>query len=134
MVPGDTSVLGRVGKGQFPRGTTSTARLCEGRLVAQVELSPRLHCSSVFCAVPRRWLGTRRERPHTIGERCVVGHAPHVSASFASLDCVTSLHSSSHKKNVGLEPYLPASEGCWRRELVKGEIRNLQSLVCSIIL
>ena len=75
----DTSVLGRVGKGQVPRGTTSTARQCEGRLVAQVELSLRLHCSSVFCVVPRR-------RPHTIGERCVVGHAPHVSASFASLD------------------------------------------------
>ena len=65
-----------------PRGTTSTARLCEGGLVAQVELSPR----SVFDAVPRRRLGTRRKRPHTIGERCVVGHAPHVSASFASLD------------------------------------------------
>ena len=36
---------------------------------------------------------------------------------------------------LGLEPYLPASKGCWRRELVKMEIRNLQSLlVCSIIL
>ena len=58
-------------KGQVPRGTTSTARQCEGRLVAQVELSPRLHCSSVFCAIRRRRLGTRRERPHTMGERCV---------------------------------------------------------------
>ena len=36
---------------------------------------------------------------------------------------------------LGLEPYLPASKGCWRRELVKMEIRNLQSLlVCTIIL
>ena len=36
---------------------------------------------------------------------------------------------------LGLEPYLLASKGCWRRELVKMEIRNLQSLlVCSIIL
>ena len=30
---------------------------------------------------------------------------------------------------LGLEPYLPASEGCWCRELVKMEIRNLQSLL-----
>ena len=79
MVPGGTSVLGRAGKGQVPRGTTSIARQCEGGLVAQVELSLRLHCGSVFCAVPRRRLGTRRERPHSIGERCVVGHAPHLS-------------------------------------------------------
>ena len=36
---------------------------------------------------------------------------------------------------LGLEPYLPASKGCWCRELVKVEIRNLQSLlVCPIIL
>ena len=36
---------------------------------------------------------------------------------------------------LGLEPYLPASQGCWRRELVKMKIRNLQSLlVCTIIL
>ena len=36
---------------------------------------------------------------------------------------------------LGLESYLPASKGCWRRELVKEKIRNLQSLlVCSIIL
>ena len=35
---------------------------------------------------------------------------------------------------LGLESYLPASKGCWRRELVKMEIRNLQTLlVCSII-
>ena len=37
--------------------------------------------------------------------------------------------------NLGLEPYLPASKGCWCKELVKMEIRNLQSLlVCPIIL
>ena len=36
---------------------------------------------------------------------------------------------------LGLEPYLPASKGCWRREFVKVKIRNLQSLlVCPIIL
>ena len=36
---------------------------------------------------------------------------------------------------LGLEPYLPASKGCWCRELVKMKIRNLQSLlVCSIII
>ena len=35
---------------------------------------------------------------------------------------------------LGLEPYLPASKGCWCRELVKMEIRNLQSLVGPIIL
>ena len=36
---------------------------------------------------------------------------------------------------LGLEPYLPTSEGCWCRELVKMDIQNLQSLlVCSIIL
>ena len=35
---------------------------------------------------------------------------------------------------LSLESYLPASEGCWCRELVKVKIRNLQSLlVCSII-
>ena len=37
--------------------------------------------------------------------------------------------------HLNLEPYLPASKGCWRRELIKMKIRNLQSLlVCSIIL
>ena len=37
---------------------------------------------------------------------------------------------------LGLEPYLPANKGCWCRELVKVEIRNLQALllVCPIIL
>ena len=36
---------------------------------------------------------------------------------------------------LGVESHLPASKGCWRRELVKVEIRNLQSLVvCPIIL
>ena len=36
---------------------------------------------------------------------------------------------------LGLEPYLPASKGCWRRELVKMKVRSLQSLlVCPIIL
>ena len=36
---------------------------------------------------------------------------------------------------LGLEPYLPASKGCWCRELVNVEIRNLQSLlVCPTIL
>ena len=36
--------------------------------------------------------------------------------------------------NLGLESYLPTSKGCWRRELVKMKIRNLQSLlVCPII-
>ena len=36
---------------------------------------------------------------------------------------------------LGHEPYLPASKGCWRRELVKMEFRNLQSLfVCPLIL
>ena len=36
---------------------------------------------------------------------------------------------------LGLKPYLPASEGCWCRELVKVKIQNLKSLlVCPIIL
>ena len=36
---------------------------------------------------------------------------------------------------LGLEPYLPASKGCWCKEIVKVKIRNLQSLlVCPIIL
>ena len=50
-----------------------------------------------------------------------------------------SLHSFRRKLRnctyLGREPYLPASKGCWWWELVKVEIRNLQSLlVCSIIL
>ena len=37
--------------------------------------------------------------------------------------------------NLGLEPYLPASKGCWRGELVKMKIWDLQSLlICTIIL
>ena len=52
MLPGGTTVLGRAGTGLVPRGTTSIARKCGGGLVAQVELSPRLHCGSVFCPVP----------------------------------------------------------------------------------
>ena len=37
--------------------------------------------------------------------------------------------------DLGLESYLPTSKGCWRRDLVKVEIRNLQSLlVCPVIL
>ena len=39
-----------------------------------------------------------------------------------------------NKSCLGLEPYLPASKGCWCTELFKMEIRNLHSLLGCLII
>ena len=55
--------------------------------------------------------------------------------STSLIHCIASVGNWRTSTYLGLEPYLPANKGCWCRELVKMEIRNLQSLlVCPIIL
>ena len=55
--------------------------------------------------------------------------------STSLIHCIAPVGKIRANTYLGLEPYLPASKGCWRRELVEMKIRNLQSLlVCPIIL
>ena len=54
--------------------------------------------------------------------------------STSLIHCIASVGNCEHVHTSVFEPYLPASKGCWCRELVKMKIRNLQSLVCPIIL
>ena len=54
--------------------------------------------------------------------------------STSLIHCIASV-GKCEQVHTSVEPYLPASKGCWRRELVEMKIRNLQSLlVCPIIL
>ena len=55
--------------------------------------------------------------------------------STSLIQCIASVGKLWTSTYLALGSYLPASKGCWCREHVKMEIRNLQSLlVCSIIL
>ena len=47
--------------------------------------------------------------------------------STSLIHCIASVGNCEQVTYLGLEPYLPASEGCWRRELVKVEIREICS-------
>ena len=49
--------------------------------------------------------------------------------STSLIHCIASVGKLRTSTYLGLEPYLPASKGCWCWELVKVKIRKLQSLL-----